>query len=386
MGQTLTVEARTGTVIVALLTILASIGMAKLWDLFTFLYHQYQADGRPADGLKWQQQALLRTMPTPTALMADMLKLSWTWKAKAPRVYVRCLLLFITALCFSIAAIAAGIATAFAIDSSNIEVLVDSPFCARLNYTKVFANRTNSNFLASVKGTIDTYALNCYQDKSSLPAPCRNTFVRPNISFSAVRAPCPWNETMCPGGGLPALQMDSGLLDLRSHFGLNVSPEESVKLQKKTTCSVLPMKDRIIVRDTEWWAARGFTNTKTTIEYGTYRDTPSNLRPEATFVQANETTHHGAYYGSASAVNYSNPEDTFLGINTIPEMQRSDADVSLSAIWLNDIDYEKPVHDPLFSATRVRMYVSGGGYDDVPHYYSDNVAGVIGCTEQVSTR
>lgn len=384
MGQTLTVEARTGTVIVALLTILASIGMAKLWDLFTFLYHQYQADGRPADGLKWQQQALLRTMPTPTALMADLLKLSWTWKAKAPRAYIRCLLPFITALCFAIAAIAAGIATAFAIDSSNIEVLVYSPFCARLNYTKVFADRTNSNLLASVKGTIDTYASNCYQNRPSLPAPCRNTFTRPNISFTAVPAPCPWNETLCRGGALPALHMDTGLLDLRSDFGLNVPPDEGVKLQKKTTCSVLPIENRIILRDTAWWTARGFTNPKTTIEYGTYRNTPSILRPEATFVQAEQTTHHGVTYGSASAMNYSQPDDIALGINTIPEMERSDADVSLSVIWLNDIEYEKPVHDPLFLATTAKKYVAGGGYDDVTHYHSDNAAGVIGCAEQAS--
>jgi hypothetical protein len=44
LGQTLAVETRTGTVIVALLTILASVGTAQLWNIFTFLYHQYCAD------------------------------------------------------------------------------------------------------------------------------------------------------------------------------------------------------------------------------------------------------------------------------------------------------------------------------------------------------
>ena len=383
MGQTLTVEARTGTVIVALLTILASVGTAQLWNLFTFLYHQYRADGKDADGLFWQHQALLRTMPTPTALMADTLKLSWTWRSKVPRALLRCSLPFFIALCFAIAAIAAGISTAFAIDSSNIEILVDSPFCGRFNYTKVYANRSVSTLLASIDATVDTYAMNCYQNNTSLPAPCRNTFSRPNISFSAGPAPCPWNTTMCPGGELPALLMDSGLVDMRVHFGLNVSPEDTVKLQRKTTCNFLPMEDRVVVRNASWWTARGFDDAKTTIEYGTFRNTESILRPEATFVQSTALTEHQQSYGSDGAMNYSQTDDTAVGFNTIPEMQRNDADVTLGAIWLNDVLYEKPVNDPVFFAHKEWTYLPGGGYAGVTFYRPDHEAGVIGCAEQV---
>ncbi|KAH7087776.1 hypothetical protein FB567DRAFT_353579 [Paraphoma chrysanthemicola] len=382
MGQTLTVEARTGTVIVALLTILASIGTAQLWNLFTFLLHQYQADGQDADGLFWQRQALLRTMPTPTALMADSLKLSWTWKNKVPRALLRCSAIFLVALCFAIASVAAGISTAFAIDSSNIEVLVDSPMCGRMNYTKVYANRSTSTLLASIDDTIDTYARNCYKSNTSLPAPCRNTFSRPNISFSIAPAPCPWDASMCQGGESPALAMDSGIVDMRTHFGINVAPMDSIKLQRKTVCNVLPMQDRIITRNASWWAARGFNDTKTTIEYGTYRDTDPILRPEATFLQAASLTESQQSYGSDSAGNFSHPDESAVGINTLPEMRRSDADVSLMAIWLNDVVYEKPVNDPLFSAHQEWIYLPGGGYAGVPLYRSDNAAGVIGCAEQ----
>lgn len=94
------------------------------------------------------------------------------------------------------------------IDSSDIEVLVNSPFCGRFNYTKVYANRSASTLLASIRGSADTYALNCYKDDSSLPALCRNTYVRSNISFSASPAQCPWNITMCSKEKLPALEMD----------------------------------------------------------------------------------------------------------------------------------------------------------------------------------
>ncbi|KAF1915506.1 hypothetical protein BDU57DRAFT_452145, partial [Ampelomyces quisqualis] len=383
LGQTLTVETRTGTIIVALLTILASVGTAQLWNIFTFLYHQYSANGKDADGLFWQHQALLRTMPAPTALMAETLKLSWAWRSKTPRAFLRCSIPFLLALCFAIASIAAGISTAFAIDSSNIEILVNSPLCGRFNYTKVYASRSTSTLLASIKANVDTYASNCYQDNPSLPAPCRNTFTRSNISFRAEPAPCPWNTTMCPKGDLPALLMDSGMLDLRDHFGLNLPPGETVKIQKKTTCNVLPIDNRIITRNVSWWTARGFQDTKTTIEYGTFRNTDPLLRPEATFIQADVLTQYQQSYGSAAAFHYNQPDETAIGIKTIPEMQRDDADVSLAAVWLNDVNYETPVDDPLFSAHRPWIYTPGGGYPNQTLYKSDHGAGVVGCAQQV---
>lgn len=374
---------RTGTVIVALLTIMASVGTAQLWNICTFLYHQFCANGKDADGLYWQRQALLRTMPTPTALMADTIKLSWAWRSKIPRAFLRSAVPFLIALGFAIASIAAGILTAFAIDSSNIEVLVDSPMCARFNYTKVYENRSTSTLLASIKSTIDTYAANCYQDKPSLPEPCRNTFARSNITFHASAAPCPWNETLCRGSDLPALLVDSGMVDLRTHFGLNLSPQDTVKLRKKTTCSVLPIENRIIDRDVSWWTARGFQDSKTTIEYGTYRNSDPILRPEATFIQATALSRSQQSYGSASAISYLQPDLTALGITPIPEMQRPDADIALAAVWLNDMIYEKPVDDPLFSAHREWIYTPGGGYPNETKYKSDHVAGVIGCAQQV---
>jgi hypothetical protein len=89
MGQTLTVDAQTGMVLVALATILASMATSQLWNLFTFFYHQYRANDNYSDGLFWQQQSLLRTLPAPMALMADTMKLSWTWRVKAPQALLR---------------------------------------------------------------------------------------------------------------------------------------------------------------------------------------------------------------------------------------------------------------------------------------------------------
>jgi hypothetical protein len=73
----------------------------------------------------------------------------------------------------------------------------------------------------------------------------------------------------------------------------------------------------------------------------------------------------------------------YIGIDALPEMQRDDADVAVIAVWMNNVSYEDPVDDPLFTAHRPQTYIVGGGYPDYTKYYSDYHAGVIGCAQQV---
>ena len=298
MGQTYTVDAQTGTILVALLTILASIATAQLWNLATFTIHQMRAHGNPAEGMYWQQQVLLRTMPTPTAFLADYIKISWAWRSKVPHAFLRSLPMLAFGLLFAIGSIAAGISTAYAVDNSNIEVLVSSPHCDRLNNTKIVMSTASGTPIFTALGdSIQSYAVNCYQNSSSLPAICRNTFHKPNITFSTAPAPCPWNETMCTGEGSSAITMDSGIVDLRKQFGLNVAEKDSVRLRRKTTCNVLPREGHIFKRDPEFLKARGNPAERWTLEYGTWKGVPAAKRPEVTFnINAALVEHQMSYF------------------------------------------------------------------------------------------
>lgn len=129
MGQTYTVDAQSGTIIVAVLAILASVTTAQLWSLLTFVLHQVRAHGTTSEGLFWQQQALLRTMPAPAAFLTDFFKLSWAWRSRVKHSVLKSLPILGFALVFTIGSIVGGISTSYAVDNSNIEVLVDSPFC-----------------------------------------------------------------------------------------------------------------------------------------------------------------------------------------------------------------------------------------------------------------
>lgn len=67
-------------------------------------------------------------------------------------------------------------------------------------------------------------------------------------------------------------------------------------------------------------------------------------------------------------------------------MQRGDADISLIAVWLNNVKFEQPVDDPLFAAHHPKTYIVGGGYPNYTRYKTDFAAGVIGCAQQVSNQ
>lgn len=241
MGRTITTNATMANVVIALLTVLITVATAQLWNLITFVLHQIRATGIPSDGLFWQQQALLRTLPPPTSLVADSLKLWWAWRKKSERPLLRSLLPSLLAFLFAIGAVASGIFSTWAVDVSNIEVLVESPYCGRVNISRTYDPGSGaSTHFANLFPVMKEYARDCYQERAFLPSRCHNTFIKPNISFTQDPADCPWDASMCLSDKSPALSMDSGLLD-QSHFGFNVEPHNGVKLRKKTVCNILPL-------------------------------------------------------------------------------------------------------------------------------------------------
>ena len=66
--------------------------------------------------------------------------------------------------------------------------------------------------------------------------------MKPRLPISYYAAPCPFDQSMCLEGELPALSVDTGLIDLNADLGLNLQRADSVKFRKKTTCAVVPLE------------------------------------------------------------------------------------------------------------------------------------------------
>lgn len=210
-------------------------GTAHLWHLLSFAYHQARANGRPADALFRQQQTLLRTLPTSSSVVADTLKLWWAWRKKTDRPFLRSVVLIALALLFTIATLAASIFSSLVVTGGSIDILVDSPFCGRVNSNPLRGRAYALDNDQSAPG----YAANCYLN-GFLPSSC-DVFMQPNIPLTTRDAPCPFkNATFC--ATQEAFNVDSGLIDVGQTFGLNVAAKDRVQYRKSTTCTVFPME------------------------------------------------------------------------------------------------------------------------------------------------
>jgi hypothetical protein len=250
-GKTITADVQAGTIVVALLAVLASMGTAHLWNLVVFAVHQLRADGRPADGLFRQQQVLLRTLPNPGSLLADSTKLWLFWRKRVNRAFLRSLMPLLLGVAFWIGTIAVGVLSSYIVTGNGLQVLINSPLCGPLNIDTTTGDYfDNANALrpleAKVVASSKSYADDCYQTNSLLPTRC-GVFIQPYIPFTQKRTTCPFESSMCAEMEFPAMQFDSGLVDLNDGFGTNLGNDDRVKFRRSTTCAILDTASRTSV-------------------------------------------------------------------------------------------------------------------------------------------
>ena len=241
MGKTITTDTRSGTIIVALLAVCTGLATSHLWSVLTFLYHQYRADGKPSDGLLRQQQAILRTLPTPTSLLADSCKLWFRWgriESKKRRDVTQQLLPQIVAgFLFVLGSLTAAIFSSYVVTSSDLEVLIRSPFCSKFyvggGYSLYYRTRVQS--LSS------RYTDECYEDKTPLPVRCSTIFTRSAIPFVEEKVAYPFDPRICAS---PSISFDTGLLDLNDALGFNLEDGDKIRYRQKTACTLLSLENR----------------------------------------------------------------------------------------------------------------------------------------------
>jgi hypothetical protein len=211
-------------------------GTAHLWHLVTFCIHQLRANGRPEDALFRQQQALLRTLPSPASVMADTVKLWWAWRNKAKRPLLRSLVLLLIAVSFAAATGAASVFSSLVVDTTNLHVLVKSRGCGWVNVIRAF----EGGYLYPVKAASVPYAKQCYVKEGAdgnLPAAC-NVLVNRALPLNTSRGPCPFDSDACEPG-VDSVIFDTGLIDVGPSFGLNMVGSDGVKFRRKMSCSVI---------------------------------------------------------------------------------------------------------------------------------------------------
>ncbi|KAF2873346.1 hypothetical protein BDV95DRAFT_592730 [Massariosphaeria phaeospora] len=385
MGKTITANTQTGAFAIALLAIFSSLATAHLWHLATFAIHQVRANGRARDALFRQQQAILRTLPTPGALIADSLKLFWHWRSKKgiSNALLRISLQVVLAVAFVAMTWAASIFSSLVVDTTNLQVLVSSPFCGFIDQTFENSNDIALTYTTVVDTVVEPFAEDCYLNANeSLPARC-DALIRPQNLFTTEKVDCPFDSSMCVGNDKPAINIDSGLIDL-NEFGLNLQKQDRVQFRKSTTCTVLPTENRTtIISASDFQELNRPALPQEELLLMHYGDVLHyEYWKNATFLWPLTGANTTSKFDVRASFAYGSEELRDNGTQVLlPEMQRDDADISFKMIAKNYIMYRETNEDPVFSAHKTHPIITNMGQTG-DRYYSDFPTSVIACSQQ----
>jgi len=133
---------------------------------------------------------------------------------------------------FAIASLLALIFSLFVISSTNIEVLINSPLCAKFN---IIGHSLYTNLWSRITNLATAYADDCYKNTTLLLARC-NIFTKPNILIVTEATICLFTRDICLSS---AILFDSGRQDINDAFGFNLADKDRVMYCKRTTCALL---------------------------------------------------------------------------------------------------------------------------------------------------
>ncbi|CAI6232189.1 unnamed protein product [Periconia digitata] len=382
MGRTITTDTQTGNIVVALMAVLATLGTKNLWNLTLFVYHQMRVSNQPSDGFYKQQQAIMRSLTGPVSIASDSLKLWWIWRRRTNRTISRSLPLFALAVIFAAATLVVGVFSSYLVDSTDIIVLVSSPYCRPISYStkNVTAAQSYGN---SIGASTSQYVRDCYTNRISTPERCK-IFTRSTLPSRQERIGCPFEQSMCKNISSPGLAFDTGLLDLNEHVGLNLAPKDGMKYRQTAKCAVLELEGHSDITNAS-------NSTTARLKANGGQDFSPNEMVKRIYLgktgSGNVTfaIRHGPidsprtnaliqYYESLRS---RGSADKF---EPIQELKDNNSDLRITMLY-STLSFMAPVDDPLFSAHRpVRMPKSDNS--SVVVYKTDEPVSAFACQYQ----
>lgn len=245
-GATVTLSARDGSLLTAFLAFFVTVAASHLWRILSYLIHQARASRRPQDGLKRQQQAVLRNSSSTSYTAWTFALIGFHWWYKARRPFLRSVPWIIFVLAY---ATAAGLASVFSSEVTKAvgtDALILGPNCGfwstptdpTVESQAAFRAKTLQDTLAAAD-----YARACYGATSGQSRLRCNVYSVPQVGYDRnYNASCPFAAEMCLMPGTTAFEMDTGLLDSHDTLGINAPPQNRVQYRKVTTCAPLTHK------------------------------------------------------------------------------------------------------------------------------------------------
>jgi hypothetical protein len=237
-GATLTLSTRNGGYLVAFLALVVATAGTAVWSILSYVLHQVMAMTRSQDAIFRQQQAILKNSQTSLHAAWKFTQVSFSWRNHELSGWRRAQSLLFILLSISMAALF-GIATVFSSQvtkAAGNEFLLEGSGCGFWQFNR----SANTGFQLKVLNdslAAASYARECYGIGIKDNLRCNNYKV-PEIKFTSTQnATCPFASGTCGYSDTAAYQVDTGLLDSYTAFGINSKRSERVQTRKVVTCA-----------------------------------------------------------------------------------------------------------------------------------------------------
>ncbi|TKA30936.1 hypothetical protein B0A54_14544 [Friedmanniomyces endolithicus] len=365
-GATLTLTTRDGAFLVSFLTLYITIAGSLAWAIVAYVYHQRRANAAKddQDGLWNQEQAILRNTGSPIKVAIELLYEWRAWrkikKRSLRRLLIGILLALATLAIFAVAGVFAGQVT----KSASNNVLIHSAGCGDWDITNVTQSGNSIWQTLVLQNTLADaeYARACY-DSSKDSLTC-GVYTNKTIHYSVnANATCPTQTGTCFFSNTAAYQMDTGLMDSNDALGLNSPKGERITYRKVTTCAPIHIgqnygRGTIETGGGQFQDPVVYLYMGSMVADGVVR-TPSCAILAITLLlsfNGQMLANYTYRYNEHSLVETNGYTLTLPNIHKadgsgsiwmpIPELNRTDADVTLLILAQNSIDYNVPCDDP----------------------------------------
>jgi hypothetical protein len=236
-GATLTLSQKHAGVLSAFLAILVSFAGTLFWSILSFVIHQvYTTEpAKGQDALHAQRQLILRNKTAAGAAWA-LIMLPFENGRTASRVKAigRSLPLAILAILNILLFSVSGLFTSYITKTAGKSTIIVGPGCGGFTYDTSDSIMNSKSLQDTYEAA--TYVRQCYQGSPS-GLMC-GTYARPSIPFTTNQnASCPFASELCAYNDRSAFEMDTGLLDSQTDFGINARPKDRIKFRRVTTCA-----------------------------------------------------------------------------------------------------------------------------------------------------
>lgn len=275
MGSTLTLPRRDADKLIALTAFFVALVSSRFWRLWSQIYHRCYSTRDARDALHHQRQAILRNSVSALSDSLQLALLSWTWRGPVSRGIRRTFPVIMSAVLCAAGFAVASVLSSWISTALNNEVLVLGKGCGFLSHIKGDVSVANlmEPYIARLVSNAQNYAQKCYSSESFNRMFDCTLFVKDHLPGSIdQKARCPFHPEICRTNS-SNLYLDSGLLDLGNHFGLNTAPSERILFRSVLHCAPLVTEGYTSTRNTTY-------ANYTRYHYGSIRTGASSLAPD----------------------------------------------------------------------------------------------------------